>query len=77
MPTSSKRAASQQRQQQRSIPEDEEYDEYLSYQYYPKPVPGGGYEYVQDSQRPQEYEQPSEQYYDERPSNNSAQMQRT
>ena len=78
MPTSPKRATSQHRQQQQqSIPEDEEYDEYLSYQYYPKAVPGGGYEYVQEPQRTQEYDQSSEQYYDERPSNNSASIQRT
>jgi hypothetical protein len=79
MPTSSKRAGSQQRQQQQqqqSIPEDDGYDEYLSYQYYPKPAPGGGYEYVQEQQKPQEYDQASEQYYDERVPNNAAPMQR-
>ncbi|CAF4060193.1 unnamed protein product [Rotaria sp. Silwood2] len=75
MATSSKRAAAQQEQQ--SAPENDEYDEYVYYPYYPKSLPNGGYEYVQDPQKPEEYEQSSTQYYDEHVSNNSAPVQRT
>jgi hypothetical protein len=70
MPTSSKRTANQQRQP--SAPQDDAYDEYVSYSYHPKPAGGGGsYEYVQDRQ------QSADQYYDEPVPNNSAPMQRT
>jgi hypothetical protein len=76
MPASSKRTASQQqqqRQQQQSIPEEDEYDEYVYYPYVPKSVPGGGYEYVKEPQESKAYEQqPAEDYYDQLAQNNSA-----
>jgi hypothetical protein len=76
MPTSSKRNANQQQQKQ-SAPQGDDYDEYVYYPYYPKSVPGGGYEYVQEPQDSKEHKQPTEQYYDEPESNNSAPVQRT
>ena len=73
MPTSTKRTANQQQSQ----PEDEEYDEYVYHSYYPKSVPGGGYEYVPEPQQNKEYEQSTVQYYEEPVSNNNPSMQRT
>ncbi|CAF3654649.1 unnamed protein product [Rotaria sordida] len=62
MTTSSKRAASHKEQQLVQENENEDYDEYVYYPYYPKSLPDGGYEYVQDPQKSEEYEQSSEHY---------------
>lgn len=73
MTTPSKRASNQ----QQSSLQDEEYDEYIYYPYYPKSRPDGTYEYVQEPQNSHEYERPRREYYDEYAPNNSAPVQRT
>jgi hypothetical protein len=77
MPISSKRTGSQQtisRQQQHSAPQDNGYDEYVSYPYYSNTAPDDGYEYVQE---PDQYEEQPAQYYKTRSSNKSAPVKRT
>ncbi|CAF3314916.1 unnamed protein product [Rotaria socialis] len=75
MATSSKRVANQ--QQQQSVPEDDDYDEYIYYPYYPKSRPDGGYEYVQEPNKSDGHEKSTQHYYDENVPNNSTHNQRT
>lgn len=75
MTTTSKRAGSQHRQQ--SAPQDDDYDEYVYYQYHPKSRPEGGYEYVQEPHGSERNDQQHPvQYHDERTSNNNAPIPR-
>lgn len=79
MPISSKRTGSQQtnyryKSQQQSIPQDNEYDDYVYYPYYSKMTPNNGYEYVQE---PRQYEEQPTQYYDTRTKNKSAPVRQT
>ena len=48
---------------------DDEYDEYVYYPYYAKSVPGGGYQYILESQNNEQHQQPIERDYDDRTSN--------
>jgi hypothetical protein len=77
MPISSKRSGSQQtisRHQQKSVPQDNGYDDYVYYPYYSKTTPNGGYEYRQESGQ---YEEQPRQYYETPTTNSSAQVHRT
>jgi hypothetical protein len=76
MSASSQQVASRQPNRQ-SESADGEYDEYVYYPYYPKSVPGGGYEYVPELQDVEEYEEGPVEYVIERPPKTTTVVQRT
>ena len=65
-----------QQEEQQPVSQDDAYDEYVYYPYYPQSVPGG-YEYVPEPRSSKRGERPNVQYYDERVPNNPAPIQRT
>ncbi|CAF2392355.1 unnamed protein product [Rotaria sp. Silwood2] len=80
MPISPKRTRSQQtayhhqqQQHQESVPQDNEYDNYVYYPYYSKTMPNNGYEYVQE---PDQYEDQRAQSNQTYTKNKSASVRR-
>jgi hypothetical protein len=79
MPIVSKRTGSQSTisRQQQSIPQDNQYDEYVYYPYYSKSTPNHDYGYRQESRQYEQQQQQPEQSYQTRTTTNSGPVHQT